>query len=46
MKPLWTQTLAWIAAVVVAVLFALASPGGFGLLLDTDLFSHGAIAPR
>ena len=26
MKPLWTQTLLWIAAVVAAVLMALASP--------------------
>lgn len=26
MKPLWTHTLAWIAAAVVAVLFAMAGP--------------------
>lgn len=46
MKPLWTQTLAWIAAVVAAFLLALASPGGFTLLFDSELFSHGATAPR
>jgi hypothetical protein len=46
MKPLWTQTLAWVAAVVAAFLLALASPGGFSLLLDGELFSHGATVPR
>jgi hypothetical protein len=28
MKPLWTHTLAWLAAVAVAVLLALANPSG------------------
>ena len=37
MKPLWTQTLAWIAAVVAAVLLALAYPSGVGRHL-TELF--------
>ncbi len=46
MKPVWSQTLAWIAAVLAAFLFALASPGGFSLLFDHDLFSHGSSAPR
>ena len=44
MKPLWTQTLAWLAAVLAAVLLAFASPG------DSSLFepdaSHGAGTPR
>ena len=30
MKPLWTQTLAWIAAAVAALLLALALPDGVG----------------
>jgi len=45
MKPLWTQTLAWIAAVVAAILLSFASPGGLSLLLDADS-PHGASAPR
>jgi hypothetical protein len=45
MKPLWAQTLAWLAAVVAAVLFALASTGGFGVLSDTEA-AHGASTPR
>lgn len=40
MKPLWTQTLAWIAAVVVAVLLALANPAGMGIPFDS-LFGLG-----
>lgn len=31
MKPLWTDTLAWIAAVLVALLLALAVPEGLGV---------------
>jgi hypothetical protein len=45
MKPLWTQTLAWLAAVVTAVLLAFASPGGLSLLSDTEA-AHGASTPR
>lgn len=45
MKPLWTQTLAWIAAVLAALLLALASPGGLSLF-EGDDHSHGATAPR
>jgi hypothetical protein len=37
MKPIWTQTLAWIVAVVAAVLLALASPG-MPLLFDGNAF--------
>jgi len=45
MKPLWAQTLAWLAAVVAAVLLAFASPGGLGFLFDTEA-AHGANVPR
>ncbi len=42
MKSLWVQTLAWLAAVVAALLLALAAPEGNGE------FNHpqGASAPR
>lgn len=43
MKPLWTQTLVWIAAVLAAVLLALATPDGPSFEQQS---SHGAIAPR
>lgn len=42
MKPFWTQTLVWIAAVVAAVLLAMAT-------LEAPFdghFPHGATAPR
>ncbi|HET6827651.1 MAG TPA: hypothetical protein VFH35_03145 [Ramlibacter sp.] len=45
MKPLWTQTLAWLAAVAVALLLALAGPEAFDRLLS-DPIPHGATAPR
>lgn len=45
MKP-WTQVLAWIAAVLVAVLFALANPEGMGVHLDSDFLPQGFEAPR
>jgi len=45
MKPLWTQTLAWLAAVVAAILFAFASPAGLGGLFDGEPL-HGISAPR
>jgi hypothetical protein len=45
MKPLWTPTLAWLAAVVAAVLLALASPGGLSFLFDIDP-PYGATTPR
>jgi hypothetical protein len=31
MKPLWTQTLAWLAAALAAILLALATPDGVGV---------------
>jgi hypothetical protein len=46
MKPVWSQTLAWVAAVLAAFLFALASPGGFSLMFDRDLFQHGVPVSR
>lgn len=47
MKPLWTQTLAWIAAVVAAVLLALANPDGLGYSSGGDFARpQGAMAPR
>ena len=48
MKPLWIQTLAWLAAAVVALLLALAVPEGPGVApsgYDLD-FSQGATSPR
>lgn len=46
MKPVWTQMLAWIAAVLVAVLLALANPDGMGIHLLPDLFPQGSETPR
>ena len=46
MKPLWTQTIAWIVAAIAAFLLALATPGGIPQLFDNDAYSHGATAPR
>jgi hypothetical protein len=47
MKPLWAQTLAWIAAALAALLLAWANPDGLGFSSAHDAFtSHGAIAPR
>lgn len=48
MKRIWTHTLAWLAAVVVAVLLALAVPEGLGVGstgFETE-FPHGGLAPR
>ena len=44
MKPVWTYTLAWIAAVAVAVLFALSGPESDQPLGDP--VPVGATAPR
>jgi hypothetical protein len=41
MKPLWMPTLAWIAAIAVAVLLALLSPE-----TPLDLIPHGGGTPR
>ena len=47
MKPHWIQTIAWIAAVVAAVLLALANPVGLGFFTDGHAYRpHGAITPR
>lgn len=46
MKPFWVQTLAWIAAVLVAVLLAMANPDGQGLFFGNGILPHGADAPR
>ncbi|GAB3660681.1 hypothetical protein [Ramlibacter alkalitolerans] len=45
MKPLWTQTLAWLAAVVAAFLLAFASPADLSYMPDGDI-PHGAGTPR
>jgi hypothetical protein len=46
MKPLWRQTLAWIAAVVTAVLLAWANPDGMGFSTGEAYRPHGGMAPR
>lgn len=45
MKPLWTPTIAWIVAIVIAILLALAGPDTFGPA-PADLLPHGSSAPR
>ena len=47
MKPLWAQTLAWIAAVLAAILLAFANPDGMGVSFDHEVFGpQGAGTPR
>lgn len=46
MKPLWMQTLAWILAIVVAVLFALAGSDNATAPGVLDLLPHGSETPR
>lgn len=46
MKPLWTQTLAWIVAIVIAVLLAFASPDSPPNSTSMDLIPHGSQTPR
>jgi hypothetical protein len=47
MKPLWAQTLAWIAAVAAALLLAMANPDGLGFNVDQEaLRPQGAGVPR
>ena len=47
MKPHWIQTIAWIAAVVAAVLLAFANPVGLGFFTDGHAYRpHGGITPR
>jgi hypothetical protein len=45
MKPLWTKMLAWIAAVAIAVLLALAGPDNSDSAYP-DPVPQGATAPR
>ena len=46
MKPLWIQTVVWIAAVIAAVLLALANPDGLGFSPDDAYRPQGASTPR
>ena len=47
MKPLWPQTLVWIAAVVVAVLLALATPDGVHVPgVESGSFPPTPLTPR
>ena len=46
MKPLWRQTLAWIAAVAAAILLALASPDTVSIDDGHTAFPAPALAPR
>lgn len=46
MKPLWMQTVAWIVAIVVAVLFAFANPDSDSPGDAGSFIPHGSIAPR
>ena len=46
MKPLWIQTIAWIAAAVAAFLLALASPDALGLFSGDNFHSQGVFAPH
>ena len=47
MKPLWVQTLAWVAAIVVAVLLAFANPDSMPTEgSQVDLVPHGSGMPR
>ena len=44
MKPLWTQTLAWLAAALAAILLALATPDGVGVpFFDGSLVQGPAV---
>ena len=48
MKPLWTKTIAWIAAVIAAILLAFANPVGLGYFTDDGhaYRPHGGGTPR
>jgi hypothetical protein len=43
MKPLWTQTLVWLAAVAAAVLLALAAPDMIGSSFGDDALSPAPV---
>ena len=46
MKPLWTQTLVWLAAVAAAILLALANPDGLGFSVGDVYRPQGGGVPR
>jgi len=46
MKPLWMQTLAWIVAILIAVLFALAGSDHTPATGGVPLLPHGSETPR
>ena len=46
MKPLWSKTLVWLAAVLAAILLALANPDGLGFSPDDVFRPQGAMMPR
>ena len=46
MKPLWTKTLVWLAAVLAAILLALANPDGLGYTSGDAIRPQGASMPR
>jgi hypothetical protein len=46
MKPLWMQTLAWIAAIAIAVLLAALGPDNQALPSPMELLPQGANTPR
>jgi hypothetical protein len=46
MKPLWTQTIAWIAAAIAAFLLALANPDGLGFFSGDAYRPQGGSTPR
>ena len=46
MKPLWTPTLAWIVAILIAVLFAFGNPDTNTTVDVNSVVPHGSVAPR
>jgi hypothetical protein len=46
MKPLWMQTLVWIAAVIAAILLAMATPDGTHAPVDGTSYPTTPLYPR
>jgi hypothetical protein len=46
MKPLWSKTLVWLAAVIAAILLALANPDGLGFSSGDEIRPQGGSVPR
>jgi hypothetical protein len=46
MKPLWTQTIAWIAAAVAAFLLALVNPDALDFTGGDSFWPQGAMTPH